>query len=69
MTEVTAFDTGFKRELRLTAEAFICENSEQERISKYFHTRRIRRVRLRFAPWILPKHSRKRKTCVRIEIR
>ena len=32
--EVTAFTLGFKLGLRLTAEAFICENSEQELISE-----------------------------------
>ena len=34
MTEVTAFSLGFKLGLRLTAEAFISGNSEQELISE-----------------------------------
>ena len=34
MTEVTAFTLGFKLGLRLTAEAFISGNSEQELISE-----------------------------------
>ena len=34
MTEVTAFTLGFKLGLRLIAEAFIGENSEQELISE-----------------------------------
>ena len=50
MTEVSAFTLGFKLGLRLTAEAFIGGDSDQELISEKFHTHRIYRVRLRF-PW------------------